>query len=562
MIDRAFSRRQFLAISAAAGGSLAIGRQPAQALLGRSEDDDEFLEATVAELQAIMARRRLSSRKLTRFYLERIEELNPVLGAVIETNPDALRIARSRDEERRRGRVRGPLHGIPVIVKDNIATRDRMQTTAGSLALVGSRVVADASIVASLRRSGAVIIGKANLSEWANFRGGGPGFPAINGWSGRGGFTRNPYRLDLDPCGSSSGSGAAAAANLCVVAVGTETDGSILCPSGEQSLVGIKPTLGLVAQQGIIPIAASQDTAGPMCRSVADAAALLNVLRSPFGDVAGQSLPADYTDFLNPAALSGARLAVDLRYVDGDLGASPARVAVFRSAVDAVRGAGAVVEELTSPDPLQPIDGRVPFDDEFTVLLFEFKVQIAAYLATVSNSPMHSLADLIQFNLDQCDAELRYFGQEVFEAAQATSGDLTDPEYLAAARTNRTFGRNAIDSLLAQGFDAVITPSFSFGTSPAATGGYPSMAVPAGFTSDGGPVGFWLSASFLQEPKLIAIGSAIEHLLQARRQPEFGGSVPPEPSLFPGCPVPGAVASRSIPKPLAASSCACSHPAR
>jgi amidase len=559
MIDRALSRRQFLAASAVVGGSLAFGWQPAQARPGHHDED--WLEASAAELQTMMTTRRLNSRKLTRFYLERIDELNPVLGAVIETNPDALRIARNRDEERRRGRVRGPLHGIPVIVKDNIATRDRMQTTAGSLALVGSRVAADAPIVAALRRAGAVIIGKSNLSEWANFRGGNPDFPALNGWSGRGGFTRNPYRLDLDPCGSSSGSGSAAAANLCAIAVGTETDGSILCPSGEQSLVGIKPTLGLVAQQGIIPIAASQDTAGPMCRSVADAAALLNVLRTPFGDVAGQTLPADYTAFLDHGALSGARLAVDLRYVDGDLGVDPERLAVFRAAVDAVRGAGATVEELTSPDPRDPLGGRVPFDDEFTVLLFEFKVQVAEYLATVSHTPMRTLADLIQFNLEQCDAELRYFGQEVFEAAEATSGDLTDPEYLAAARTNRAFGRNSIDSLLAEGFDAVITPSFSFGTSPAATGGYPSIAVPVGFTGAGGPVGFWMSASFLEEPKLIALGSAIEHLLQARRPPTLAGDAPPEPPRFPGCPDASVPASRSLPKSIEAT-CACAHPAR
>jgi amidase len=441
------------------------------------------------------------------------------------------------DAERRRGFVRGPLHGIPVIVKDNIATDDKMETTAGSLALVGSKVPSDAPLVRQLRAAGAVILGKANLSEWANFRGGNPDFPPINGWSARGGFTRNPYVLDLDPCGSSSGSAAAAAASLCAVAVGTETDGSILCPSGEQSLVGIKPTVGLVSGNGIIPIAHSQDTAGPMTRSVRDAALLLDAIRIPRNRLFGQRLPETYTDFLDRDGLVGARLAYDHRYVEGPFGpGDDSELAVIDGVLDTLRSAGAEIVDVTSTDPTEPDStGRIPFDDEFVVLLFEFKVQIAEYLAPLRHTRMRTLSDLIAFNREHCDEELKWFGQEVFEAAEATSGDLADPEYLAAKATNQGFGKQVIDGFIDQGFDAVITPSFSFGTSPAATSGYPSMAVPVGYTPTGRPVGFWLAASLLQEPTLIRLGYAIEQLLQARVPPTLNGSVPPDPTPFPGC---------------------------
>lgn len=526
----AISRRRFIGYGLVGGATLAGGPllpRLASASSSTTAAGVGWEEATVARLQQAMAARRLSAAELTRWYLDRIEDLNPLLGAVIETNPDALDLALQSDAERRHGRLRGPLHGIPVLVKDNIATADRMQTTAGSLALVGSRVRRDADIVRRLRRSGAIVIGKANLSEWANFR----GFAPFNGWSARGGFTRNPYVLDLDPCGSSSGSAAGAAANLATLTVGTETDGSILCPSGEQSIVGIKPTVGLVSQRGIIPIAATQDTAGPMCRTAADAALLLNVLRTPFGSVTGQPLPEDYTTFLDPRALAGARIAYDLRYVEGDFGpGDDALLAVVDEALAAMAAAGAVVEPITSSNPLDPTPaGRIPFDDEFTVLLFEFKVQIAEYLAGVRGSPHETLADLIAFNLAHCEEELRYFGQEIFELAEATSGDLNDPEYLAALETSVGFGRSVIDGAQVQGYDVVVTPSYSFGSSPAATAGYPSMAVPVGYTPQGRPVGLWLAAGFLQEPRLIAIGYAIEQLLQARRPPSFLGAPPPEP---------------------------------
>jgi len=504
---------------------------------GRRRRDDIGVETDIAELQRLMALGQLSSEELTESYLDRIKRLNPTLNAVIETNHDARKIARQLDRERRDGHVRGPLHGIPVMVKDNIATDDHMETTAGSLALVGSRVPGDAHLVRQLRAAGAVILGKANLSEWANFRGGSPDFPPINGWSARGGFTRNPYVLDLDPCGSSSGSAASAAASLCAVAVGTETDGSILCPSGEQSLVGIKPTVGLVSGNGIIPIAHSQDTAGPMTRSVRDAALLLDALRVPGSSVMGVPVPDSYTEALDANGLDGARLAYDHRYVDGDLGpGDDDTLAVIDAVFEQLRQRGAEIVDVTSVDPFEPdATGRIPFNDEFTVLLFEFKVQIAEYLAPVRHTKMRTLADLIEFNRKRCDKELRFFGQEVFEAAEATSGDLTDPEYLAALATNQGFGKRVIDGFIDQGFDAIITPSFSFGTSPAAVSGYPSMAVPVGYTPAGRPVGLWLAASFMQEPTLIKLGYAIEQTINARVAPTLSGAVPPDPPLFPGC---------------------------
>ena len=535
------TRRTFIELGAAGVVAVAAGGVSAttSSAASRSDDGDRhrnepFVERDVTELQRLMRRGKLSSRDLTEGYLDRIAQLNPTLHAIIETNPEAVKIANRMDKERRRGHVRGPLHGIPVIVKDNIATDDNMETTAGSLALVGSRVPGDADLVGQLRAAGAVILGKANLSEWANFR----GFGSFNGWSARGGFTRNPYVLDLDPCGSSSGSAAAAAASLCAVAVGTETDGSILCPSGEQSLVGIKPTVGLVSGSGIIPIAHSQDTAGPMTRSVRDAALLLDAIRVPGTQVMGQSVPRTYTDFLDGGALDGARLAYDHRYVEGDFGpGDDASLAVVEEVLDRLRSAGADVVDVTSVDPTLPdASGRIPFDDELTVLLFEFKVQIAEYMAPLRHTDMRTLADLIQFNLDHCDQELRFFGQEIFELAEATSGDLTDPEYLAAKATNQGFGKGVIDGLLGQEFDAIITPSFSFGTSPAAVSGYPSMAVPVGYTPTGRPVGLWLAAGFMQEPSLIRLGFAIEQLVQARVAPTLSGTVPPEPPRFPSCP--------------------------
>src|SRR6266446_3088140 len=321
------SRREFIGTTVAGSAALLTGGLASLVPRAtRAATSGSFLEASIPDLQALMNSGALTSAQLTTNYLNQIASLNPLLHAVIETNPDALSIAKSRDTERHSGHLRGPLHGIPILVKDNLATADKMQTTAGSLALVGSTVPADSVVVNRLRAAGAVILGKANLSEWANFRGNAP----FNGWSARGGalngggpakgFTRDPYLLSFDPCGSSSGSGAASAANLCATAVGTETDGSVVCPSGNNLVFGLKPTVGLVSQDGIIPIAHSQDTAGPMCRSVTDVAIMLGVMQSPFGPVSGQSVPSDYTQFLNLGSLQGARIGIDSRYFSHEFG--------------------------------------------------------------------------------------------------------------------------------------------------------------------------------------------------------------------------------------------------
>ena len=531
--SRQFSRRTFLTTAAVGGASIVAGglRPVGAALRSSGGTDRPWLEATVPELQALMESGELSSRQLTAAYLRRIDRFNPLLGAVIETDPRASDNAIRRDAERKAGKVRGPLHGIPVLVKDNIATEDSMQTTAGSLALVGSRVPDDAVIVARLRRAGAVILGKANLSEWANFRGfPPPDFPFdtnfLNGWSARGGFTYDPYLLSFDPCGSSSGSAVGPAANLCAIAVGTETDGSITCPAGNNLVVGLKPTVGLVSQSGIIPIAHSQDTAGPMTRTVTDTAILLNVLKSPFGRVARRKLPKDYTAFLNRRALRGARIGIDRRQFLPEYFALPDINAVVDRAIDEMADAGAEII-----DPVDPGDPFTWFDSEFLVLMNEFKGDIAAYLSRLRNTDMRTLADLIRFNVEHCEQEMRFFGQEIFEMSQSLSGDLRDPDYLAARALCLELGRDqGIDqALAADDLDAILSPSYGFGTSGPAVAGYPIISVPVGISSEGRPAGVWLSGGFLSEPKLIAIAYAIEQLLDARRQPRFRGSVPPEP---------------------------------
>jgi amidase len=468
-----------------------------------------------------MASGQLTSRDLTLRYLQRIAELNPLLGAVIQTNPEAVATAARRDNERRAGRLRGPLHGIPVLVKDNIATDDAMQTTAGSLALVNSRVPADAPLVRRLRSAGAVILGKANLSEWANFR----GFAPFNGWSARGGFTREPYLLSFDPCGSSSGSAAAPAANLCAAAVGTETDGSVVCPSGNNLIAGLKPTLGLISQDGIIPIGHSQDTAGPMARTVTDVAILLGVLQTPFGPVAGHALPSDYTTFLRRGTLNGARIGVDRRYFTPDYGGEDDLIAVVQRGLDAMAGLGATLVDTDSGDPF------AYFDAEFTVLLVEFKAQIAQYLAGLRHTSLRTLADLIEFNIAHCPAEMKYFGQELFEIAESTSGDLTDPDYLAArARCVQLSRAEGIDAALQRDhLDAIVAPSYSFASSPAAVAGYPNLAIPVGLTPEGKPAGIWMYGGFLQEPTLLGLAFDLEHELQPRSAPQYLGAVPPEP---------------------------------
>ena len=519
------TRRTFLGTTLAGGAALFAGGFNSLVPRSISANGVDFIETSIPELQALMSSGMLSSVQLTTDYLGRIATFNPLLHAVIETNPDALAIALALDAERAAGNVRGPLHGIPILVKDNLATADNMQTTAGSLALVGSIVPADSVVVSRLRAAGAVILGKANLSEWANFRGNAP----FNGWSARGGFTRDPYLLSFDPCGSSSGSAVAAAANLCAATVGTETDGSVVCPSGNNLNVGLKPTVGLVSQDGIIPIAHSQDTAGPMCRTVTDVAIMLGVMQSPFGQVLGHTVPSDYTQFLQVGSLRGARIGVDSRYFSHAFGGEHDLVKVAKQGLDAMQSLGATLVPTDTGNPSQ--QHFKFYNDEFTVLLYEFKVQIAQYLAGLSNTTMHTLADLIAFDIANCEDEMKFFGQEVFELSEQTSGNLNDPAYLSARADNLLFARtNGIDAALRKDrLDAIVAPTYSFASSLPAVAGYPNLSMPIGLTPEGKPAGLWMYSGFLQEPKLIALAYDLEQAIRPRTQPQFLGSVPPEP---------------------------------
>ena len=515
-LDHSVSRRKFIGTTALGSGALLTGG--ITSLVSRSASaahDFEFLEATIPDLQAAMAAGQVSSKDLVKGYLDRIQALNSLLHSVIETNPNAISIAQHLDNERRKGTVRGPLHGIPILVKDNLATDDNMQTTAGSLALVNSHVPADAVLVAQLRAAGAVILGKANLSEWANFR----GFAPFNGWSARGGFTRDPYLLDFDPCGSSSGSAVAAATNFCAATVGTETDGSVVCPSGNNLIVGLKPTVGLVSQDGIIPIAHSQDTAGPMCRTVTDIAVMLGVMQTP---------ASDYTPFLQRGALNGARIGIDQRYFTEDYGGEPDLVAVAQQGLDVMQQLGAILVLTDTGDPFA--DDFKFYDDELTVLLYEFKGQIADYLATLTHTNMRTLADLIAFNIAHCEEEMKYFGQEIFELSKQTSGDLTDPIYLAARMANLIFAQGGINGALQRDkLDAIVAPTYSFASSPAAVAGYPDLSIPVGLTPEGKPAGLWMYSGALSEGTLIGLAYDLEQEISPRSQPEFLGAVPPEP---------------------------------
>jgi amidase len=524
------TRRSFLRAGLAGSAALFAGGLgwllPSDAGASR-ERESEWIEKTIPELQALMRSGALSSFELTLGYIRRIFELNPVLHAVIELNPQALGIAAQLDIERRwNHRVRGPLHGIPVLIKDNVATDDRMETTAGSLALLHSKVAAEAVVAARLRAAGAVILGKANLGEWANWRGFNPlGF---YGWSARGGATHNPYLLGYMSFGSSSGSAVAPAANLCAAAVGTETDGSIVGPSNANLVVGLKPTRGLVSQVGIIPISHEQDTAGPMGRTVTDVAVLLGVLQSPFGPVAGQSLPSDYTRFLRRGALRGKRIGVDRRFYDqydaygfpGDADTLP----FFDQALAAITALGATLVDTDTGD-IFAYGG-----DEFTALQFEFKAHVEEYLATVRHTRMRTLGDLIEFNLAHCRAEMPFYGQELFEISEATEGDLSNPAYVAARSNARLSARSGINNaLLAQNLDAIVAPHLS-NTSAPAVAGYPNLALPVGMTPAGKPAGMLMYGGFLEEPDLIGFAYDLEQLLNVRRQPQLRGSIGDPPN--------------------------------
>ncbi len=492
----------------------------------------EWEEATIAQLQEAMQTGKLTARSLVENYLGRIEAVDkhgPAVNAVIELNPDALSIAAALDEERRKKGSRGPLHGIPILIKDNIDTADRMMTTAGSLALVGSIPAKDSFVVQRLRAAGAVILGKTNLSEWANFR----SSHSTSGWSGRGGLTRNPYVLDRNPCGSSSGSGVAVAANLCAAAIGTETDGSIVCPSSTNSIVGIKPTLGLVSRAGIIPIAHSQDTAGPMARTVADAAILLGALtgvdpRDPVTRESSGKALTDYTKFLDPNGLSGARLGIARKF----FGFHDQVDKLMEAAIAAMKQLGAIII-----DPADiPTQGK--FDDsEFEVLLYEFKADLNAYLQSLGPAaPVKSLQEIIAFNEKHRDQEMPFFGQDIFIKAEA-KGPLTDSAYREALAQNQRLARKeGIDAVMQQHqLDAMIAPTggpawttdlvngdhFTGGfSSAAAVAGYPHITVPAGYVN-GLPVGISFFGRAYSEPVLIKLAYAFEQATKHRRPPQF-----------------------------------------
>ncbi|HYV41521.1 MAG TPA: amidase [Thermoanaerobaculia bacterium] len=513
-------------------------------------------EKTVAQLQAEMAARKLTSVALTNYYITRIRTLDQKgsVNSVIELNPDALAMAQNADALRARGTVLGPLHGIPVLLKDNIDTGDKMQTTAGSFALAGMPAVHDSTVAAKLRAGGAVILGKTNLSEWANFR----SFFSSSGWSGRGGLTNNPFSLDRNACGSSSGSAAAVSSNFTAVSIGSETDGSIVCPANVNSVVGIKPTVGLTSRAGVVPISHTQDTIGPHGRTVADAAAVLTVIASRTLDLndpatggvplgwqgtgrTRPAIPADYTAFVNPNGLAGTRIGTTRQGIDN---APPQVVAAFDAAVAAIQAAGATVVDLDAAG-----FSFTPADGEFLVLLFDFKLDVQKYFATRVGVPManKTLADAIAFNDANAATEMPYFFQEIFELAEAM--DTSSPNapqpifggltYNQALQLDHNAGVS-LDAALSQfQLDAIVAPTdspawttdlilsdhFLFASSGLAGGpGYPIVQVPSGNVL-GMPVGISFFGTAFSEPTLIKLASGFEAATHARIQPTFTGNV-------------------------------------
>src|SRR2546423_3166859 len=516
------SRRSFIGTTAAGSAALLTGGLATlfkDSVLGGSSFP--FVEARIPQLQAAMTNGQLTSRDLVLGYLRRIQSLNPTLHAVIETNPNAVSIAAGLDNERRAGHVRGPLHGIPLLVKDNIATADNMQTTAGSLAIYGSQVPADAPLIQKLRAAGAIILGKANLGEWANFRDDeAETYPLAVGWSARGGSTNNAYDLSYTSWGSSSGSGAGAAANLCAAAVGTETDGSITGPSAVENIFGLKPTLGLISQDGIIPISHQQDSAGPMARSVSDVAILLGIIQSP---------QTDYTPLLQRGALKGKRIGRDVRYFDysyygSGIPGDEETVNFANHALDVMKSLGAKIVDTDTGDVFAYTD------DEFTALLYEFRAQIADYLQTLSKTNMRTLADLIAFNNAHCPQELVYYGQEIFEIADQLPGYPNDPTYVAARNHARTAERSGIDDAMSRDhLDAIIAPHLPNSTGPPGAG-YPTFSMPVGVRSSGRPAGMLMYSTAFREAQLIAMAYDLEQALNARQQPQFLGAIQPIPN--------------------------------
>ncbi|MGV3586415.1 MAG: amidase [Adhaeribacter sp.] len=538
------NRRNFLKNSSLAGltlSTLTIGAcnpgatSQKQAEKAASNDADNFQlnEATIADLQGKMQNGEYSSRAITQLYLDRIEAIDkngPKLNSVIEINPDALNIADALDQERKNGKVRGPLHGIPVLIKDNIDTADKMSTSAGSIALVDNKAAEDAFIVRKLREAGAVILGKTNLSEWANFR----STRSTSGWSSRGGQTRNPYVLDRTPCGSSSGSGVVVAANLCVVAVGTETDGSVVCPASVNGIVGLKPTVGLVSRSGIIPISQTQDTAGPMARTVRDTAILLSFLTGiDLADAVTQEsegkIQPDYTQFLDANGLQGKRIGVEKSFLQGHPGIDT----LLQKALDLLKSKGATVVEVEIMKKMRELG-----ESEFEVLQYEFKDGLNKYLVK-ANGKVKSLAQLIAFNKQNEAKAMPYFKQEILESSEKL-GDLTSPKYKEALQKNRTVSRQTIDNLLREHkLDAISGPTYGppwcidlingdystgYGfTSPAAISGYPHITVPLGLVQ-GLPIGLSFFSTAYSEGELLKLAYAYEQASKNRILPSFKAS--------------------------------------
>ena len=538
------TRRRFVGTSVAA----AIGvnglrlpgladRESAVPAPNAGVEDFALDEVTVDQLQERMRSGAESASSIARQYLARIDAIDqrgPALNAVIEVNPDAIAIAEQLDAERKAGTVRGPLHGIPVLIKDNIETADRMKTSAGSLALADHVAARDSFVAERLRAAGAVILGKTNLSEWANFR----STHSSSGWSGRGGQTRNPYALDRSPSGSSSGSGSAAAANYATVTIGTETDGSVTSPASVASLVGLKPTVGLISRAGIVPISHSQDTAGPMTRTVRDAAIVLGALvgvdpRDPATRASAGRAPRDYTTGLRADALRGARIGVARKKYTGY---HPATDVVFERALDTLRRQGAIIVDPANLATSGKLD-----EAELDVLMYEFKANLDRYLGGVTPSlPVHSLADVIAFNTRHADRELRYFGQEIMNMS-VKKAPLTDPKYRAKLASGRRLAAaQGIDATISlHKLDALVAPTQgpawlidlvngdagnggSF-TSPAAIAGYPHVTVPMGFVR-GLPVGLSFVGRAWTEARLLALAYAFEQAAPARRKPTFAAT--------------------------------------